>query len=388
MNIQVREVSGKAELKQFIYLPAKIHRNHSSWVPPIYMDDWEYFNSEKNKSFAYSDTILLLAWKDQHPVGRIMGIIVRPYNELHKEKHVRFSWIETENDWEVFTALIQAVEEWGREKGMTHIVGPLGFSDKDPQGFLYEGFDEPVEIASNCNFPFMLELTEKYGFTPKENLVVYKVPVPEVSPPIFARIAERYATRETDLKVIEFTSRRKVKPYIHRALGLVNQTFTEIYGFFPYTEKEMDDFANRFLYLINPRYIKIIINGKEEAVAFIVGMSDISRGIQKAKGKLVPFGWIHLVRASKRTKQLNLLLGAVRPDYQGRGLDVLMGGKLLESARATGKTMLDSHLELEQNTKVRAEMERMRGKVYKRFRIYIKSLARPNPSEPARADVS
>jgi ribosomal protein S18 acetylase RimI-like enzyme len=374
MGIEIREVTSKADLRKFIHLPAKIHKNHANWVPPIYMDDWEYFNPKKNKSFSYSDTILLLAWKDGRPAGRIMGIIVRPYNELHNEKHVRFSWIETENDAEVFAALMHAVEEWGRAKGMTHIVGPLGFSDKDPQGFLTEGYEETVVIASNCNFPYMVKLTENYGFEPKENLVVYKIQIPEVQPPIITRIEERYSRRDTGLKVVEFTSRRSVKPYIHRALGLVNQTFNEIYGFWPYTEKEMDDFANRFLYLINPRYIKIVINRQEEAVAFVVGMSDISKGIQKAKGKLVPFGWFHVLVASKQTKQLNLLLGAVRSDYQGRGLDMLMAGKLLESARKTGKTMMDSHLELEQNVKVRAEMERNGGKVYKRFRIYIKAL--------------
>jgi len=282
--------------------------------------------------------------------------------------------METENDSEVYGALMVAIENWARDKGMTHLVGPLGFSDKDPQGFLTEGFDEPVEIASNCSFPYMIELTEKYGLKTKENLVVYKVPVPEVSPPIIDKIVARYASRETDLKVMEFTCRRQVKPYIHRVLGLVNDTFSDIYGFFPYSEREMDDFANRFLFLINPKYIKVILNGKDEAVAFIVGMSDVSEGIRKAKGKLLPFGWIHLVLASRRTKQLNLLLGAVRPDYQGRGLDMLMGARMLESARKTGKTTIDSHLELEQNTKVRAEMERMGGKVYKRFRIYIKKL--------------
>jgi hypothetical protein len=157
-------------------------------------------------------------------------------------------------------------------------------------------------------------------------------------------------------------------------LGLVNQTFTEIYGFLPFSKEEMVDFANRFLFLINPRYIKVIVNGKEEAVAFVLGMDDISRGIQKAKGKLIPFGWIHVLIAAKKSKQLNLLLGAIRPDYQGRGLDMLMGARLLESASQTGKTTLDSHLELDYNTKVRAEMERQGGKVYKRFRIFQKEL--------------
>jgi hypothetical protein len=374
MKIEIREVSGKADLRKFIFLPAKIHRGHSNWVPPIYMDDRVYFNPKKNKSFSYCDTILLLAFRDEELVGRIMGIISWPYNKMHNEQHARFTWMECGNDNEVYTALIQGIENWAKKKGMTHLVGPLGFSDKDPQGFLIEGFNEVVEIASNCNFPYMVELTEKYGFTPKVDLVVYKIPVPETMPPIFSVIAERFARRETDLKVVEFTSRRQVRPYIHKVLGLVNQTFTDIYGFLAFSQKEMDDFANRFLFLIDPRYIKVIVNGKGEAVAFILGMDDISRGIQKAKGRLIPFGWIHILIAAKKSKQLNLLLGAVRPDYQGRGLDMLMGSKLLESARLTGKTVIDSHLELDYNTKVRAEMERQGGKVYKRFRIFQKEL--------------
>lgn len=380
MKIEIRRVTTRSDFRHFIYLPEKIHRNHANWVHPIYLDDQEYFDARKNKAFTYSDTILLLAWRGNVPVGRIMGIIVRPYNELHGERHARFAWMETENDPEVYAALMQAVEQWGREKGMTHLVGPLAFSDKDPQGFLVEGFDEPVVIASNCNFPYMVELTENYGFAVKENLVVYKVPVPEELPPIIAKIEERHRRNESGLRVVEFTSRRKVRPYIHKVLGLVNQTFTEIYGFWPYTVKEMDDFANRFLYLINPRYIKVVVNRADEAVAFIVGMDDLSEGIRRARGRLIPFGWIHLLRAARRSKQLNLLLGAIRPDYQGRGLDMLMGGKLLESARKAGKTTMDSHLELEQNLKVRAEMERNGGKVYKRFRIYIKNLD-PIPSE-------
>ena len=374
MNIEVRPVSTPSDYRQFIYLPEKIHRDHANWVHPIYLDDLDYFNAKKNKSFSYCDTVLFLAFRNGEAVGRIMGIIHHPYNAQNGEKHARFSWMECYEDPEVYAALMGAVESWARERGMTHIVGPLGFSDKDPQGFLIEGYDEPVVLASNCNFPYLVSLTEAYGFAPRTNLVVYKVPVPEVLPPIIAKIEERHRRNESGLRVVEFTSRRKVRPYIHPVLKLVNMTFTEIYGFWPYREDEMDDFANRFLYLINPRYIKAVVNREEEVVAFIVGMSDMSEGIRKARGRLLPFGWIHLVLAARRTRQLNLLLGAIHPNYLGRGLDMLMGAKILESAKQTGKTTMDSHLELEHNTKVRAEMERMGGKVYKRFRIYIKRL--------------
>ena len=136
----------------------------------------------------------------------------------------------------------------------------------------------------------------------------------------------------------------------------------------------MDDFANRYLFIINPKFVKVFVNENNEVISFVIAMSDISRGIQKSKGYLIPFGFIPVLRAGKKSNQLNLLLGAVDPAYQGRGLDVMMGIKLLESAKAEGKTTIDTHLELEYNTKVRAEMEKMGGIVYKRFRIYQKDL--------------
>ena len=193
-------------------------------------------------------------------------------------------------------------------------------------------------------------------------------------PPVAERILERFKKHQTNLKVLEFSSRSKVRPYIKPVLNLVNKTFTNIYGFFPFSEKEMDDMANRYLWLIDPRYIKVIINAQQEVVAFVLGMDDLSEGFKKSNGRLLPFGFIHLLRAARNTRQLNLLLGAIRPDYQGRGLDMLMGTKLLESAKKTGKTVMDSHLEMETNYKVRAEMERMGGRMYKRYRIWQKEL--------------
>lgn len=374
MPVEIREISNRSDLREFIYLPEKLHKDHKNWVPPVYLDEFEYFDPDRNPNFVHCDTIRLLAYDGGKPVGRIMGIIHHEYNRVQNEQHARFSWIETPNDPEVFNALMTAVEDWARSRGMTHIVGPLAFSDKDPQGFLVEGFEQPVTIATTCNFPYMINLTENGGFSPKLDLVVYQIPVPEKLPPFAAKVLERFSRRNGELKVLEFTSRRKVKPYIRPVLQLVNETFTGIYGFFPFTEKEMDNMANRYLYLIDPRYIKIIVNAAGEVVAFILGMDDLSEGFRKAKGRLFPFGLIHLLIAAKKSRQLNLLLGAIRPDYQGRGLDMLMGSRLLESAKKAGKTVMDSYLELETNLKVRAEMERMGGKVYKRYRIWEKEL--------------
>ena len=373
-TIEIREVKTRKDLHKFIHLPAEIHRDHTNWVPPIYLDDWEFFNPKKNKSFSSCDTILLLAWREKKVVGRIMGIIHRKYNEKHQENHARFAFFETWNDQEVANALIQAIENWAREKGTDRLIGPLAFSDKDPQGFLIEGFDEPAVIASNCNFPYQTELVTNMGYSKEVDLVVYQIRIPNEIPEFYLKIYERAVNQNKGLQVLEFTSRRKVKPYIHPVLNLLNRTFTEIFGFVPFTEAEMDDFANRYLFLINPRFIKIVVNEQNEVVAFIIGMSHIGEGIQKSKGYLFPFGIFRIFAAARKSKQLNLLLGAIDPVYRGKGLDVLMGVKILESAWQQGKTVIDSHLELETNTKVRAEMEKMGGRVYKRFRIFGKDL--------------
>lgn len=374
MTITIRKVENKKDLRLFIHLPAEIHKEHPNWVPPLYMDEWEYFNPKKNILFEHCEHILLLAFRGDKCVGRCMGLISKIYNEAHNENHVRFSNLETWNDQEVFNALIDYVADWGKSFGMVQLVGPLAFSDKDPQGFLIEGYDKPVVIASNCNFPFMVDLTEAAGFTKKVDCVVYQIPIPDEIPPLHQKILERAEKQNTNLRLLQFTSRRKIKPLVRPVLQLVNETFGDIYGFVPFNEKEMDDFANKYLFLINPRYVKLIVNEKDEIVAMFIAMADISEGIKKSKGYLFPFGIFRIFAAARKTKQVNLLFGAIDPRYQGRGLDVWMGLSLVRSARETGKNVMDSHLELEYNTKVRAEMEKFGGKVYKKFRIYERDI--------------
>ncbi|KAF0237769.1 MAG: hypothetical protein FD181_1634 [Prolixibacteraceae bacterium] len=361
-------------LREFIHLPAKIHRKHTNWVPPIYMDEWTYFNPKKNRAFEHCTTVLYIAEKDGGTVGRIMGIISRQYNEAHEVNDVRFCYLETYEDQVVFNALVDAVAIWAGKYGIGRIVGPLGFSDKDPQGWLIEGYNEPIVIASNCNYAYMNKFAEEMGFSKEVDLVVYQIPIPDELPEFYKSIFKRFTTRENKLYLKEFTNRRQIRPYIYKVLALVNLTFSGIYGFVPFTLKEMKDFANRYLYLINPRFIKLVLNENDEVAAFLIAMSHISEGIQKSKGYLLPLGFIPILTAGRKSKQLNLLLGGIAPEYQGRGLDVMMGIKLIESAKRAGKTIIDSHLELETNLKVRAEMEKMGGKVYKRYRIYQKVL--------------
>jgi hypothetical protein len=281
--------------------------------------------------------------------------------------------METWNDEEVFNSLISYVENWVKEKGMENLVGPLGFSDKDPQGFLISGFDAPMVIAANGNFPYMPELIEKKGYDKKVDCVVYKVDIPDKIPEIYTKIYDRVMSRGK-IKVLEFTKRSQIKPLVYPLLTLLNETFKDIYAFAPFEKSEMDDFANRYLILMDPRFIKIVTNNNGEIIAFFIAMPDISKGIVASKGKILPFGILQIFRAQKKTKQLNLLLGGVKEEYRGSGVDVVMGIKMFETAIQRGMEYMDTHLELEDNVKMNAEFKFMGKTIYKRYRIYTKAI--------------
>lgn len=374
MDVTIREVKSRRDLKRFIYLPEKIHAKHNSWVHPIYMDEWNYFNAKKNKSFSYSDTVLLLAYRGDEPVGRNMGIINKRYNEYRGEKTARFGYLEAWEDEEVIQTLLQAVEKWAIENGMNKIIGPYGFTDQDPEGFMIEGFENRATIATYCNFEWMPQVVEKLGYTKDVDYFVYKLEVPEKIPEFYKRIYER-VKRKGNFEIVEFKKRKEIKPWIIPVLELMNECYigSNIYGYTPLDKQEMGDLAKRYLPVLNPRLVKVVRKGTE-TVAFIVGIPDMTIGIKKARGRLFPIGFLKILWAAKKTKQLDLLLGAIKESHRGRGLDVLMGVGMIMSAHEAGLKVMDTHHELESNVRVRAEMEKMGGKLYKKFRVYKKYL--------------
>lgn len=374
MNTEVREVAGRKDLKTFIYLPEKIHRGHANWVPPIYADEWTYFNPKKNKAFSYCRTLLLLACRGREMVGRVMGIINTRYNEHRNEKLARFGYLESLEDQEIVHALLSRVEEWARSLGMTRIIGPYGFSDQDPEGFLVEGFEHRATIATYYNFEWLPKMVENEGYTKDIDYFVYKIDIPSELPEYFKRIYER-ASRRGSFEVVEFRKRKDIKPWVRPILSLMNECYSgsNIYGFAPLDEKEMDALAKRYLPILDPRFVKMAVKDGEP-VGFIIGMPDMTEGIQKARGRLFPFGFLKILRAARKTKQLDLLLGAIKDKYRGLGIDVLMGYAMIRSAQEAGMEFMDTHHEMETNLRVRAEMERMGGKIYKKYRVYQKNL--------------
>jgi len=374
MEVVVKEVVTKKDLNAFIKLPASIHKGHQNWIPPIYMDEKDFFNPQKNGSFKYCSHIMLLAFRNEKVVGRIMGLINHRYNQSKNENNARFSYLETYNDQEVVHSLISEVENWARAQGTEKIVGPLGFSDKEPQGYLVEGFDEPTVLVANCNYEYQVDLLKNEGYLPEINLVSYRAQIPESIPPVYKRVLPRIEQLNSEFRMVEFESRWKLRKYIKPVLHLTNRAFQVIYGSMPYEEKEMDDFANRFIWLLNPRFVKVIENQEGEVIAYTVTMPDISKGVQKSKGYLLPFGIISILTSGKKSPRMVAMLGAIDEQYRGRGLDVMMGLKIFESGRKEGKTEIDSHLVMETNYPMRGEYEHIGGQIYKRYSIFYKTL--------------
>ncbi len=373
MSVESKPVLSRRDLRTFILLPRKIHRGHENWVPPIYRDDQRFFDRRKNGAFEETAAVLALAFKEKNPVGRIMGIINHRYNRYRNEKNARFGFLECPNDQEVAHALLHNVEDWARREGMDKIVGPMGFSDQDPEGFLIEGFDQPPALASYCNEQYIIRLLEEEGYEKEVDYVVYKIDLTQEIPESYRRICQRLNHRN-EYRLQEFQRKKQLKPFILPIFELMNSCFKDIYGYLPLDRKEMATLAKRYLPLVDPRFIKIVIKDGD-VVGFIIGLPNLSEGIRRARGRLFPTGIFKILRSAKRTKQLDLLLGGIREDCRGRGLDALMGWRIIEEARKAGFEYIDTHHQLETNLRMRAESERLGGQVYKRFRIYKKSLA-------------
>lgn len=371
-DIVIQQVKSRRDLKRFIYLPEKVHKDNPMWMPPLFSDEWVLLDPKKNKSFSYCDFIQLLAYRGSEVVGRIMGLINRKYNQMKGEQTARFCFLECYNEEDISHRLIEAIEQWARTKGMSRIIGPYAFSDKDPQGCQISGFDTLSVIAAPNNGSYLPALIEKEGYSAETDLLEYVAKIPEKLPDIYMRIIER-ASRFENVEIIEFKTKREIKPYILDVLEVMNDTFSSIYGFVPLTDREKREFARRYLPILDPAFIKAARIGKE-LVGFVIAMPNLSSGMLKARGRLFPFGFIHILRSMKKSTDLLMLLGGVKEKYRGRGIDAIMGAKILESASRSRMLTLDSHLVLESNRRMRAEYERLDAEISKTFRIFQKQL--------------
>lgn len=367
-DITLQPVGDKASLRRYIELPRQLYAGYPNWVPPIYADEWKFHTQSGQREVAR-----VLACRGGRPVGRIMGIIQRQHNEQQKELTARFFNFDCIAEAGVAHALIGFVEDWAAARGMNRVIGPFGFSEKDPQGLQIEGFEHLPVIAAPSNPPYLPQLAEQEGYTKLFDCLSYRLPITEPLPPLYDKIARRLL-KNGRLSLLEFSSKRQLKPYVIPTLRLVNDTYANIFGFVQMSEVEMKALAAQYMPVLDPDFVKLVKDNKGDLAGFILGIPDMSRGIQRAKGKLWPFGFLYMLAAAKRTKQLNMMLGAVREDFRGTGAHVVLGKALIESAKRGGFEILDSHLVLESNQVMCSEYRNFGGEVYKRFRVYEKHL--------------
>ncbi len=374
MSVTVRSVTTAKDRNNFIFLPEELHKGHKEWLPPIWSDEKKYFDPAINPSFKTCDYRMLLAEKDGRPVGRILGIVNRQYNELLGVKNVRFGFLECGNDAEVSHALIAGVEAWGKQQGMTKCVGPFGFSDRDVQGLLIEGFEYEPVVDSACNFEFLPDLVTREGYEKELDFVIYRYPLVKPLPEIYDRIYKRVITK-SPFRFLEFSSRKPLRRYIVPVLRLVNESFKDIYGFVPMDEEEMFYLAKRYIPILDPRFVKIITTAEDQVIGFMVAMPNLYRGIQKARGRLFPFGMFAILHSMRHAESINTMLGAIHPGYQKRGLDIFLSLATLYSAREAGMKYMDTHVVMEDNLAMADEFRRFGADLIKKFRVYRKDLA-------------
>ncbi len=371
--VSIAEVRARGELRTFIRLPYQLHRDHAFWVPPLLADERALFARRKNPALQYCDLTLALAYRGNTVCGRIAGIVNHRYNQHRHERTARFAWLECHNDSGVAEALLNYVTDWARKQDMKKIVGPMGFTDQDPEGLLIEGFEHEPTIGTYANYPYLGQLVESCGFTKEVDYLVYKVPLSLPLLEKYQKISSRILSRG-ECQLLEFRSGRQLRAQAVPIITMMNESFEELYGYVPLDANEIDMLAQRFMPLLDSRFV-VVVKRRGRDAGFLVAMPNLDTGLRRAKGRLWPFGFVHLLRAAGRTRQLDLLVGGVRAADRGHGVDVVGLAAILRSAIDGGFEVMDSHLELETNTRVRAEMERMGGQVCKRYRVYRKNLA-------------
>ena len=373
MSVEIKKVTTKSELKRFIRFNYEFYKHNPYSVPDLYDDMLNTFSPKKNAAFEFCEADYFLALRDGKIVGRVAAIINRRANETWNRKTVRFGWIDFIDDMEVSTALIDTVKQWGKERGMTEIEGPLGFTDMDAEGMLVEGFDQLSTMATIYNYPYYPQHMERLGLSKSADWVEMKIYVPDAIPEKHRRISDIIAKRY-NLHIRKLKSRKEIREtgVAHDIFRLINDAYTPLFGYSRMTERQIDQYVNMYVPVLDLRMVSIVENEQNEIVAVGISMASLSEALQKAKGRLFPFGWYHLLKALKwkRPKVLDLLLVAVRPDYQGKGVNALLFTDLIPVYKELGFEYAESNPELEMNEKVQNQWQYFKTEQHKRRRCF------------------
>jgi GNAT superfamily N-acetyltransferase len=382
-RIDVVKIGSKRELHDFIRVPYHIYEHCPQYVPDLESSICELFDPQKNPAFEFSHIQPFVAYSlgdDQSaktPVGRIVGIINRKANERWQTRHVRFALIEFVDDEEVSRALVDAVAQWGRSFGMDAIEGPMGITDFDKEGMLVEDFHLTGTMNTIYNPAYYPRHMEALGFRKAVDWLQVRIQVPQEVPARYARTAQ-YAREQIGLRVIKLTNSDIIKGgYGKKVFDLLNTAYHSIFGFSELSERQVNDFMDKYLKLIDKKLIPVVVNDQEEIVGVAITMGCLSHAMQKAKGRLWPIGWWHLLKAMKwqREESAEMLLVAVRPDYQGLGVNALFFDDLIPIYNQYGFRWAETGPQLEDNVRELSQWKPLNPEFVKRRRCFIKEIS-------------
>ena len=376
MSIEIREVKTKRDLRRFIEFANDLYRDCENYCPPLYLDEKAVFNRKENPAYDVCESVEYLAYEDGRIVGRICGIVNHRANEHWKVKKVRFGWFDFVDDERVSKALLDAVVQWGKSKGMDKLNGPVGFTDLDHEGLLIEGFEYLAPMASLYNFPYYERHIENYGLTKENDWIEFQITPPAELPERIAR-AVKIAAERSHVRIDKVHNvKTLLKKYKYTFFDLIDECYSVLYNFSPLTQRQKEYYSNYYFSILNFDFVSIVVNAKDEIVGLGVSMPDISAAVRKTDGKLFPFGWYHLLKAlkAKQYEAVDLLIIAVRPDYQGKGINSLILAEQYPYFIKYGVKRVETTSIMETNWKNQANWEMFPHKQHKRRRAYVKDI--------------
>ena len=376
MSIEIRTVSSKREMNEFVRFGNRLYKDNKYYVPSMPMDDKNTLNKDKNGAFEFCDAELYLAYDGGKPVGRVAAIVNYKANEAWNVNQVRFGWFDFIDDINVSKALLEAVVKFGQARGMTQIVGPLGFTDFDPEGMLVEGFDRLSTMALIYNHPYYPEHMKQLGYYKETGWVEYRITIPEELPERHIRLAEMVRERY-HLKVRKLDRKQIAdEKYGQKLFRLINETYCVLYGYSLLSEKQIDQYVDLYLGFIDLKMVTFIENEDGELIAAGVSMPSLSEALQKCRGELFPLGWWYLLKTIfiKKPDTLDLLLIGVKPEWQNKGVNSLLFVDLFQNYRNMGFKYAETNANLETNHKVQAMWDPFEKELHKRRWVFGKEI--------------
>jgi len=370
MELEIKRVETLRDLKRFIGFQFALYKGNPYWCPPLWMDEINTLRKDKNPAFSYCEAEYWIAYRGEKPVGRIAGIISHKANKRWNERLVRFGWIDFMDDPEVSRALIGTVADWGREKGMTGIHGPLGFSDMDNEGMLIEGFDQLAIMTSIYNYPYYPIHMERMGFIKAADWVQYEFDIPPI-PEKFEKTKELVEQRY-HVHLVKTKKKKELLPYARKMFRMLNLAYDDLYGFVALTDAQMDAYTKQYFGFIRPEFISFVVDGNDDIVGFGISLPNLTYALQKSNGRLFPFGWFHLLKAIRKNKIIDMYLLGVHPVYHGKGVAALFFYEMHKAYIDFGIEKAISSPQLEGNSKALSIWKNFPGRKNVHRRVWIK----------------